>query len=132
MIGIDQTGFYKLIETKSNTKVLYLGRQVYAWIEPKDIGEILVVSRRVHRTDCVLAMGRYNIYDVFDEPNLSDMQHLELEVGRNNWQGYLLLTGLPNKNKKRARIIPSHEIITGNPRFKDKEEKYYETPIRSM
>lgn len=119
MISTEQSGFYKLIETKSNTKVLYLGRQVYAWIEPKNIGEILVVSRRVHRTDCVLAMGHYNIYDVSDEPNLSDMQHLELEVGRNSWQGYLLLTGLPDKNKKRARIIPSYEIITSNPRFKD-------------
>lgn len=118
MITLLRSGFYKLVETKSNTKILYLDNETFAWVEPRNIGEILVLSRRLHKTDCVLSMGHFNIYDVTDEPHLSDQQHLELETGKSTWQGYLLLSGLPDIHKPRGRIIPTHEVITGNPRFK--------------
>ena len=122
MITTLRTGLYKLIETKHNTKVLYLDNDVFAWVEPKNIGEILVASHKTHRTDCILSMGHFHIYDVKDEPNLSDQIHLELEAGRNVWQGYLLLSGLPDVHKKRGRIIPTMETITGNRRFEDKKD----------
>lgn len=121
MITLVRTGLYKLIETKHHTKVLYLGNDIYAWIEPVNIGEILVASRKVHKTDCVLSLGHYHIYDVKEEADLSDQMHLELEVGRNHWQGYLLLSGLPDSHKIRGRIIPTREIITGNPRFEHRK-----------
>lgn len=124
MISLHRNGLYKLIETKRNTKVLYLDNDVYAWIEPANIGEILVVSRTVHKTDCILSMGHYRLYEVEDETHLSDHPHLELEVGRDHWQGYLLLTGLPDRHHKRARIIPTPEIITGNPRFEHRKDPY--------
>ncbi len=120
MITIERAGFYKLIETRENTKILYLDGDSYAWIEPKSIGEILIVTHKHHRADDMLSIGHYRIYNVIDEPNLSDMQHLELEFGKKAWQGYLLLTGLPDDHKKRARIIPTTQTITGNPHFKDK------------
>lgn len=122
MITTLRSGFYKLIETKRNTKVLYLDNDVFAWIEPKHIGEILVASHKIHRTDCILSMGHYHIYEVTDEPALSDQIHLELEAGRNVWQGYLLLSGLPDEHKKRGRIIPTMEKITGSPRFEDRKD----------
>lgn len=56
----------------------------------------------------------YRIYKVKNEPKLIDLLHLELSVGKNKWQGYLLLTGLPTKNKIRSRIVPSEEIISLN------------------
>ncbi len=117
MITLNKAGLYKLIETKHNTRVLYLDNDTYAWVEPRNIGEILVASRKVHKTDCVLSLGHYRLYDVKDEPALSDQMHLELEVGRNHWQGYLLLSGLPDFHKLRGRIIPTQEVITGNPNF---------------
>lgn len=117
MITIMRTGDYRLIETKHNTKILYLDNDVFAWLEPTGIGEILVTSYDKHTADCILSVGEYLIYDVEDEPELSDQLHLELSVGGNIWQGYLLLTGLPTDDKKRSRIIPTHEIITGNPEF---------------
>ncbi len=123
MIKQLRAGFYKLIETKANTKVLYLDNETYAWVEPPAIGEILVYSHKTHREDCSLAMGRYTLYGVEDEPHLSDNYHLELEYGKSAWQGYLLLTGLPDDHHKRARIIPTTEIITGNPRFKGRNLK---------
>lgn len=122
MITTLRTGFYKLIETKHNTKILYLDNDVFAWVEPKNIGEILVVSHKIHRTDCILSMGHYHMYDVINEPSLSDQVHLELEAGRNVWQGYLLMSGLPDSHKKRGRIIPTMETITGNRRFDDRKD----------
>ena len=122
MITSLRQGFYKLIETKRHTKVLYLDNDTYAWVEPANIGEILVSSHRTHKADCILSMGHYHLYDVVDEPAFSDQMHLELEAGKNVWQGYLLLTGLPDRHKKRARIIPTQETITGNLRLKDRSD----------
>ncbi len=117
MIQLLQNGHYRLIETKHNTKILYLDDDVFAWLEPTGIGEILVASYDKHKADCILSTGQYALYDVNDEPNLSDQLHFELEAGSDVWQGYLLPTGLPSDDKKRRRIIPTHETITGNPRF---------------
>lgn len=116
MITLQQSGEHKLIETKKNTKVLYLDDTAYAWVEPA-IGELLVSTHKAHKADCVLSVGDYYLFDVTDEPELSDNQHLELQVGRDTWQGYLLLTGLPTDDKKRVRIIPTTEVIMGNPMF---------------
>lgn len=124
MIAILHKGDYKLIETKHHVKVLFLDNNEYAWVEPVDIGEILVASHRVFVEDCLLAKGRYYLYDVKDENRLTDLQHLELEVGQNTWQGYLLLTGLPTgANKIRSRIIPTKEIITRNPLIRGRKDR---------
>ncbi|HEX7633177.1 MAG TPA: hypothetical protein VF401_02515 [Candidatus Saccharimonadales bacterium] len=124
MIKLTRSGLYKLIETKRNTKILYLDDDVFAWVEPRALGEILVLSRKPHQTDCLLGIGNYFVYSVSDEKGLSSHVHLELEVGNDIWQGYLLLTGLPNEHKKRARIIPTHEVITDNPAFSDRQFAY--------
>jgi hypothetical protein len=121
MISLQKSGLYKLIETKHHTKILYLDNDTYAWVEPPDIGEILVASYAMHKTDCVLGIGRYRLYDVDDELYLSDHPHLELEVGGDHWQGYVLLTGLPDRQKRRSRIIPTPETITGNFAFERRE-----------
>jgi len=117
MITLHRSGQYKLIETKSDTKVLYLDNDIYAWVEPAHMGEILVFSHKVHKTDYLLSMGMFKLYDVEDESALSDQMHLELEVGESQWQGYLLLSGLPDDNHRRVRIIPTNEIITTNPQY---------------
>lgn len=122
MITLIKHGTYKLIETKHNTKVLYLDNEVFAWIEPSNIGEILVTTHKIHRTDCILGLGHYRVYDVMDEPNFTDQIHLELEAGKNVWQGYLLLSGLPDAHKKRGRIIPTMETITGNRRLENRSD----------
>lgn len=113
MVRLIQEGKFKLIETKNQTKILTLdGDKTYAWVKAEDIGEILVTSHKIHRTDHILSIGNYRMYDVEDEPNLTDLIHLELFVGDGVWQGYLLTTGLPTDEKKRNRIIPTKEIIT--------------------
>lgn len=105
-------GAYKLIETEDQTKILALDKKVFAWVYAKDIGEILVSSHKPHDVDHILALGKYKLYDVKNEPDLVDLMHLELSVGEGVWQGYLLTTGLPNDTKARSRIIPTQEIIS--------------------
>jgi hypothetical protein len=112
MIRLIDSGRYDLIETKTGTKVLKLNDVTYAWVNAKDIGEILVTTHKQHKTDAVLSIGRFNIYEVKDEPDITDLFHLELEVGENIWQSYLLLTGLPDDDKKRTRIIPTSDVVT--------------------
>ena len=113
MIRILQRGIYQLIETKNETKILILDeKDTFAWVKAGAIGEILVASHKSHKADCVLCLGSYRIYEVKDEPHLTDQLHLELSVGFSEWQGYLLPTGLPTDTKKRNRIIPTQERIT--------------------
>lgn len=113
MIKAIHKGEYALIETKKQIKILTLDRETtFAWINASDIGEILVVSHKQHTVDHILSTGKYRLYEVKDEPKLTDLIHLELLVGEGIWQGYLLPTGLPNEKKKRNRIIPTKETIT--------------------
>jgi hypothetical protein len=113
MIRLVQDGHYNLIETKAQTKVLILDdKDTFAWVNAGEIGEILVASHKKHAVDALLAKSKYRLYEVKDEPDLTDLLHLELHVGNGTWQGYLLPTGLPDKKKKRNRIIPTDEVIT--------------------
>lgn len=113
MIKLVKEGRYRLFETKNQTKILILdNKQTYAWINVKEIGEILVSSEKEHSTDCILSVGNYRLYDVKDEPKYVDLYHLELCVGNSLWQGYLLPLGLPTAKDKRHRIIPTTEAVT--------------------
>lgn len=111
MIKLLKKGEYKLLETKGQVKILTLGHDTYAWVNLEGIGEILVASHNPHQTDTTLGLGQYRLYDVIDEPKLSDQQHLELAVGEGAWQGYLLPTGLPQGKKVRSRVIPTNEVV---------------------
>lgn len=113
MIKVLKEGSYELIETKQKTKILILDNtESYAWIHSKNIGEMLVSSNKSHVANSTLASGKYRLYDISDEPTITDLIHLELLIGQGKWQGYLLPTGLPTTRDKRNRIIPTHECIT--------------------
>ena len=111
MITLLKKGKYSLIETRNDVKILRLEKRTFVWIYTKTVGEILVATHRVHRTDQKLAKGEYRIYAVKNEPNLVDQLHLELAIGEGDWQGYLLPTGFPKDKKTRSRIIPTNELI---------------------
>ncbi len=114
MITIIKQGSYQLFETSHDTKILRLDDQTYAWPYANQIGEILVHTKikfdpaKCHR----ITSGRYRLYNVKLENQLTDLEHLELSVGGGLWQGYLLPTGLPHRGKTRSRIIPTDELIT--------------------
>ncbi|HVZ58978.1 MAG TPA: hypothetical protein VG935_04475 [Patescibacteria group bacterium] len=112
MITCIQQGRYKLLETKHQTKILQLDEITFAWINAQEIGEILVATHRPFKTDAILSVGNFRLYEVEQEKDLTDTLHLELHAGNGTWQGYLLPTGLPSEDKKRNRIIPTSETIT--------------------
>jgi hypothetical protein len=123
MITLIETGLYRLIETPHRMKLLSLSRHgkfIMTGIE--GIGDILARSKRPHLTRLTLSAGTYRLYRVEDEPRLSDQLHLELEIGSHQWQGYLLPTGLPQGDKLRSRIIPTHETVTENLAFNVRKE----------
>jgi len=123
MITLTKSGTYKLQQTKkSHSKLLTISGKDYVWTNFENIGEILVATAIKHPTECMLAAGEFRIYAVQDEPYLNDNTHLELRVNGTLWQGYLLLTGLPNRRKTRARIIPTNERITGAYQHANKKE----------
>ncbi len=101
-----------MVGTKDHKILLYLGKQGYLRSYAPKIGELLTFSKREHNTEYVIAQGNYRIYKVKDEPELVDLEHLELSLGGGAWQGYLLLTGLPTEEKIRSRIVPTEEVIT--------------------
>jgi len=113
MITLIKKGDYSLTETKAHIKILTLDKKTnFAWINATAIGEILVNSNKRHKIDHILAVGKYRLYDVRNEPDFVDLKHLELLAGEGVWQGYLLPTGLPTIEKKRNKIIPAKEVIT--------------------
>lgn len=112
MIKLLTKGNYRIVGTRDHKHLLYLGEQGYHWNYAPRIGELLTFSKHPHRQSSLVAEGRYRIYSVKDEPKLVDLKHLELSVGADKWQGYLLLTGLPTNKKIRGRIIPTDELIT--------------------
>jgi hypothetical protein len=112
MIKLLKLGKYRLVVAKDGNRILYLGTQGYLWKQTKNIGELLLFSKHPHRQDYVMSDGTYRLYQIKDEPNFVDLQHLELKAGPNRWQGYLLLTGLPTPKRIRRRIVPTQEVIT--------------------
>ncbi len=112
MIALLDKGEYRLIETHQQVKILYLGSNCYAWVHVNGIGEILITSHVPHQADYVLATGAYRLYSVNDETRYRDQQHLELHVGDDTWQGYLLPVGLPDDVHSRRRLIPTKEVIS--------------------
>lgn len=111
MIRLIDKGNYLLTETFDHTKILSLGKNRFAWINAGGIGDILVATQKKFSASTILSEGSYRLYEVKDEPDLTDLLHLELFIGNGEWQGYLLPKGLPN-GVKRHRIVPTREAIT--------------------
>lgn len=112
MIKLITKGNYRLVGTSNREIILYLNDQGYHWGYFPTIGNVLTFSKQSHTQSYMLTQGKYNLYKVDDESKLVDLDHLELSVGLRQWQGYLLLTGLPNARKIRSRIEPTNEVIS--------------------
>ena len=112
MIKVIEKGTYKLSITKVSNRILSLsGNRNYAWLHIGKIGEILVLLKTLPQTNYTVFVGPYQIYEVKDEPDFTDTVHLELYIGRGEWQGFLLTTGLPTVEDPKNRIIATKELI---------------------
>lgn len=115
MIRLVQQGDFSLIETNGMIKILTIdSAKDFVWINAEGIGEILIASHCPHKPKQLIAKGKYRLYDVKNEPKLTDIKHFELFVDNGKWRGYLLPTGLPTDEENKNRIIPTREVITKN------------------
>lgn len=113
MIKLVDSGIYELVQTVNQAKVLTLhGRKHYAWINAQNIGEILVATKKLHKISYIISSGKFRLYEVRDEPEFTDLFHLELLVEGGKWQGFILPTKLPTLADNKNRIIPTDELIT--------------------
>jgi hypothetical protein len=112
MVRLINSGMFRLMETNHGIKLLELNRKIYAWIVAPRIGSLLIYSVYPHKIVGILSRGHFKLYYVVDEPQLSDDLHLEVEVGGGAWQGYRLLTGLPDRVNTRKPIMPTRELIS--------------------
>jgi len=115
MVSIMRQGSYKLTESRLQIKALYLDSSSYAMLFIDALGEMIATAREPKPSDYTLSAGHYRLYDIVDEPDMSEGLHLELEVGDDIWQGYLLPNGLPDKGSIRGCLLPTHELVTGTP-----------------
>lgn len=111
MKQLKEQGQYALFQTKRNTKVLKLNDNYYVWLFIKNIGNILIKTKSTLQSTNILSTGRFYLFDVKDEPDYIDLLHLELGIGENLYQGYLLPRGLPKKSNEKHKIIPTKEVI---------------------
>lgn len=112
MIKVIKTGRFCLIQTKKRVKHLILDTKYScAWTDDPRLGELLVLSKNPLESEQTVA-GKYRLYEVISEPQLTNVFHLELLISRGLWQGYLLPSGLPDHDHKRTQIIPTQEQIT--------------------
>lgn len=115
MIKLVSEGIYSLIETRGQTKILTMEKHHrnhrFVWLSLPKIGDVLAKTSTTHNVDHIFATGKYRLYDVKNESDLTDLYHLELLTGE-AWQGYLLPNKLPFGPKLRTRIIPTDELIT--------------------
>ena len=113
MLKIVDHGCYHLYESSEQDKILIMDKKrTYRWKKLHDSGEIISGSAKNSESDHLLAIGKYRLYTVKDETDLSDGDHLELFIGDGKWQGYLLPLGLPLNKKINYQILATDEIIT--------------------
>jgi hypothetical protein len=112
MIRRTENGIFELTETSHGTKILALSKELYVWIVAPGIGSLLIYTDYEQEASEILSKGQYNIYRVSDEPELSDQLHLELEFTPDEWQGYILPTGLPDEEDTRKRLIATQQTIS--------------------
>lgn len=113
MLQVTGSGTYKLIETKDNIKILFIDdKNAYSWKNANCSGDLVYLKLDTDKICCFLSVGNWRLYEIKDEPGLTNGNHFELNVGKGKWQGYLLPKGFPTPLNKRAHISQTSEIIT--------------------
>jgi len=113
MIKILDQGCYQLYKATNESKLLTIDKKKnYIWNKQADKEDITLCAYKNSKKDELLTVGKYRLYAVKNENDLSDGEHLELFVGDGKWQGYLLPTSLPSDKKLTSPIYPTEEIIT--------------------
>lgn len=111
MIQVIKHGAYQLNEADNSYKIIILDNSKFLSWNPLS-GEIIDSTKSKPQSNSTLSIGKYFLYNVENEKELTNCLHLELLLGKRKWQAYVLPLGLPTKKQKNTKIIPTTEVIT--------------------
>lgn len=109
MIRLIQWGNYRLAIIAEGNAIVSLDDDVYSLYPEYKTMELSDIDID---TALVLHRGDYKLYDVYDEPQLAETIHLELEDEDGYIVNYLLPQGLPVNSKRRTRQLTTTQQIT--------------------
>lgn len=109
MIKVVSKGDYTLYEDQQKRKILVLdGAKLLLWTG----NELqLVVDTSSVRKE-TLSLGKYRLYKVENESDLTNNYYLELYVGKKRWKGYLLPSNILKMRKPTIPITASDKLIS--------------------
>lgn len=118
MIRLIQWGRYKLAIIAEDTTILSVDNEIYSLFPHANKIELFneLASPMGPESAITLHQGDYRMYDVYDELQLAETIHLELEDEDGYVTSYLLPRGLPNETWRRVRQILTDQQITNSSR----------------
>lgn len=109
MIRLIRWGNYRLAMIAEGNALISIDDDVYSlYPDYKTMG----LSDADMDAALTLHHGDYRLYDVYDEPQLAETIHLELEDEDGYIKSYLLPRGLPGNSKRRVRQLTTTQQIT--------------------
>lgn len=109
MIRLIQWGNYRLAMIAEGNAFISIDDDVYSLYPDYKTMESSEADMDAALT---LHHGDYKLYDVYDEPQLTETIHLELEDEDGYIKSYLLPQGLPVNSKRRVRQLTTTQQIT--------------------
>lgn len=118
MIRLIQWGRYRLAIIAEGNTIISVDNAVYSLFPDSKTLEIFdtPVSRIGTESAISLHHGEYRMYDVYDELQLAETIHLELEDEDGYVMSYLLPRGLPDQARRRVRQITTTQQISNTNR----------------
>lgn len=95
------------MQTQFGEKLLILDKKQFCWRG----GELWVVQFQKKAEDKVLCSGKYMVFQVEGEDELTPVMHLELSVRDGAIQGFLMPSGLPEMEGCKRKIVPTLEKV---------------------
>ena len=109
MIKVVSKGDYILYEDHNKRKILKLGdAKLLYWTDSK----IIQAMNNSANPKDTLSLGKYRLYKILDEPQLTNNYHLELYVGNKQWRGYLLSSNILKTRMPVVAISATNELIS--------------------
>lgn len=118
MIRLIRWGEYRLAIIAEGSTIIAIDDDVYSVFPEQATLEIYdkLASYIPAASALTLHQGNYRVFDVYDEPQLTETIHLELEDEDGYVKSYLLPRGWPNESLRRVRQIPTAQQITNSSR----------------
>lgn len=118
MIRLIQWGRYRLAIIAEGNTIMSIDGRTYSLFSNSNTLELFDELAASIRAEAAITLhhGDYRMYDVYDELDLAETIHLELEDEDGYVKSYLLPHGLPEESRRQVRQLPTTQQITNESR----------------